>query len=38
MLNIMGLVLVIGIGFLAPKAATQSDKYSKPQGYETAVQ
>jgi hypothetical protein len=28
MLSIMGLVLVIGIGFLAPKAAAQSDKYS----------
>ena len=27
MISIMGLVLVIGIGFLAPKAAAQSDKY-----------
>ena len=27
MLNIIGLVLVIGIDFLAPKAAAQSDKY-----------
>jgi hypothetical protein len=25
----MALVLVIGIGFLAPKAQAQSDKYSK---------
>jgi len=29
MLSIMGLVLVISIGFLVPKAAAQSDKYSK---------
>jgi hypothetical protein len=28
MLSMMGLVLVIGIGFLAPQAAAQSDKYS----------
>jgi hypothetical protein len=29
MISIMALVLVIGIGFLVPKAAAQSDKYSK---------
>ena len=29
MINIMALVLVISIGFLVPKAAAQSDKYSK---------
>jgi hypothetical protein len=28
MISILALVLVIGIGFLAPKAAAQSDKYS----------
>jgi hypothetical protein len=28
-MSIMALVLVIGIGFLVPKAAAQSDKYSK---------
>jgi hypothetical protein len=27
-ISIMALVLVISIGFLAPKAAAQSDKYS----------
>ena len=29
MISIMALVLVIGIGFPVPKAAAQSDKYSK---------
>jgi hypothetical protein len=29
MISIMALVLVISIGFLVPKAAAQSDKYSK---------
>jgi hypothetical protein len=29
MIHIMALVLVISIGFLVPKAAAQSDKYSK---------
>jgi hypothetical protein len=29
MLRIMALLLVIGIGFLVPKSAAQSDKYSK---------
>ena len=29
MIRIMALVLVISIGFLVPKAAAQSDKYSK---------
>ena len=29
MINIRALVLVISIGFLVPKAAAQSDKYSK---------
>jgi hypothetical protein len=29
MINIMALVLVISICFLVPKAAAQSDKYSK---------
>jgi hypothetical protein len=29
MIGIMALVLVISIGFLVPKAAAQSDKYSK---------
>jgi hypothetical protein len=29
MISIMALVLVISIGFLLPKAAAQSDKYSK---------
>lgn len=29
MISIMALVLVIGIGFIEPKAAAQSDKYSK---------
>jgi len=29
MISILALVLIIGIGFLAPKAAAQSDKYSK---------
>jgi hypothetical protein len=29
MLSIMGLVLVITVGFLSPKAAAQSHKYSK---------
>jgi len=28
-ISIMALVLVISIGFLVPKAAAQSDKYSK---------
>jgi hypothetical protein len=28
MISILALVLVIGIGFLVPKAAAQSDKYS----------
>ena len=28
-ISIMALVLVIGIGFLVPKAAAQSDKYPK---------
>ena len=29
MISIMALVLVISIGFLVPKVAAQSDKYSK---------
>ena len=29
MISIMALVLVISVGFLMPKAAAQSDKYSK---------
>jgi hypothetical protein len=29
MISITALVLVISIGFLVPKAAAQSDKYSK---------
>ena len=29
MISIMALVLLISIGFLVPKAAAQSDKYSK---------
>ena len=29
MISLMALVLVISIGFLVPKAAAQSDKYSK---------
>jgi hypothetical protein len=29
MISIMALVMVIGIGFLVPKAAAQSDKYPK---------
>jgi hypothetical protein len=29
MISIIALVMVISIGFLAPKAAAQSDKYSK---------
>ena len=28
-ISVMALVLVISIGFLVPKAAEQSDKYSK---------
>jgi hypothetical protein len=33
MIRIMALVLVISIGFLVPKAAAQSDKYSKMGGW-----
>jgi hypothetical protein len=36
MISITALVLVISIGFLVPKAATQSDKYPKMAAMEAA--